>query len=145
MQKYLLPVVAAATVVGALSANAAQTSANFQARITIITACNVTAGNLDFGNVGVIAGGETATSTVGVNCSNGTPYTLSFAALSAVTSYSSTMVNGAEDVAYSAALSGSGATGNGALQTYTINGVLPAQTTPTPAIYIENRTVYLNY
>lgn len=145
MHKYLLPLVAAATVVGALSANAAQTSAGFQARITIVTACNVSATALDWGNVGVIAGGEAASATVGVNCSNGTPYTLSFAALSSVTAYSSTMVNGAEDVAYSAALSGAGGTGTGALQNYTISGSLPAQTTPTPAIYTDNQTVYLNY
>lgn len=145
MRKYVLLAVAVSFAVLASSSQAAQTSANFQARITIQTSCVVAVGNLDFGNVGVIVGGEAATSTVSVNCSNGTPYTLSFAASSAVTSYSSTMINGAEDVAYGAALSGAGGTGNGGLQTYTIDGVLPAQTTPTPAIYTDNQTVFLNY
>ena len=145
MRKYLLPLAAGALVAAAASANAAQTSANFQARITIQTACVVTASNLDFGNVGVINGGETASANVDVNCSNGTPYTLSFAAASSVTSFSSAMVNGTEDVAYSATLSGAGGTGSGAAQTYTIDGILPGQTTPTPAIYTDNQTVYVNY
>jgi spore coat protein U-like protein len=70
---------------------------------------------------------------------------MSFNNASSVLSYTGAMVNGAEDVAYSAALSGSGGTGNGAAQAYTIDGVLPAQTTPTPAIYTDNRTVYVNY
>lgn len=145
MRKYLFPLAAGALVAAAASSNAAQTSANFQARITIQTACVVSASNLDFGNVGVINGGETATANVDVNCSNGTPYTLSFNNSSAVTSYTGAMVNGAEDVAYSAALSSAGATGSGVAQTYTIDGVLPAQSTPTPGIYTDNRTVYVNY
>jgi spore coat protein U-like protein len=145
MRKYLLPLAAGAIVTAAASANAAQTSANFQARITIQTACVVSASNLDFGNVGVINGGETATANVDVNCSNGTPYTMSFDSLASVTSFNSTMVNGAEDVDYSAALSASGGTGTGSVQTYTIDGLLPAQSTPTPGIYTDNQTVYVNY
>ncbi len=145
MRKYLLPLAASAALLSASSAYAAQTSANFQARVTITTSCVVTAGNLDFGNVGVIAGGETASAAVSVNCSNGTPYTLSFAGVGTLLAYNGTMVNGLEDVAYSAALSGAGATGNGAAQPYTIDGLLPAQTTPTPAIYTDNQTVYVNY
>src|SRR5258708_35330699 len=95
MRKYLLPIAAAVAVAGASSAFAAQTSANFQARVTIQTSCVVTAGALDFGNVGVITGTETASSTVNINCSAGTPYTLSFNnATAGVTSYSSTMTNG---------------------------------------------------
>jgi spore coat protein U-like protein len=142
MRKYLLPVAAATLVVAATSSQAAQTSANFQARINILTSCIVTAGTLDFGNVGVIVGGETATSTVSVNCSAGTPYTLSFNIAAPVTAYSGTMVNGAEDVAYSAALSGAGGTGPGS---FTIDGVLPAQVTPPALLYTDNRILYLNY
>jgi len=142
MRKYLLPVAAVSFAVIASSSQAAQTSANFQARITIQTSCIVSAGNLDFGNVGVIVGGETATSAVSVNCSAGTPWTLSFDNTLSVTAYNGTMINGAEDVAYSAALSGSGGTGPASL---TIDGVLPAQVTPTAALYTDNRVLYLNY
>jgi hypothetical protein len=144
MRKYLLPIAAATFAVAATSAYAAQTSDNFQARITIVTSCIVTAADLDFGNVGVIVGGETASAAVNVNCSAGTPYSLSFSALPAplVTAYTGTMVNGAEDVAYSAALSGIGGIGPGS---FTIDGSLPAQVTPPAAIYTDNRVLYLNY
>lgn len=142
MRKTLISVAAAAVFIGVPAAHAAQTSANFQARVNIQTSCIVTASNLDFGNVGVIAGTETASSTVSVNCSAGTPYTLSFSSSSSVTAYTSTMVNGAEDVAYSAALSGAGGTGPGS---FTIGGTLPAQVTPPAALYTENRVLYLNY
>ncbi|MBC8036398.1 MAG: spore coat protein U domain-containing protein [Rhizobiales bacterium] len=143
MRKYLIPLAASAALLSASHAYAAQTSANFQARVNIQTACIVTASNLDFGNVGVIVGTETATSNVAVNCSAGTPFTMSFAAVGpAVTAYTSTMVNGAEDVAYSAALSGGGGTG---AVNFTISGTLPSQVTPPAALYTENRVLYVNY
>jgi spore coat protein U-like protein len=144
MRKYLLPVAAVSFAAIASSSYAAQTSDNFKARITIVTSCIITAADLDFGNVGVIVGGETATAAVNVNCSAGTPYSLSFSAVAAplVTAYTGTMVNGIEDVAYSAALSGIGGVGPG---TFTINGSLPAQVTPPAAIYTDNRVLYLNY
>ena len=55
MRNYLLPLSLAALAAAASSAFAAQTSANFQAKVTIITSCVVTAAPLDFGDVGVIA------------------------------------------------------------------------------------------
>ena len=145
MRKYLLPLAATAALLSASPVFAAQTSANFQAKVTIQTSCVVTAGALDFGNVGVINGTESTTSTVAVNCSAGTPYTLSFnQTTGGVTSYNSAMTNSTngEDVAYSASLSGTGGTGPGS---YTITGTLPAQTTPSPAQYTDNKVVYLNY
>ena len=148
MRKYLLPLAAAAAITGATSAFAVQTNDSFQARINIVTSCIVTAGDLDFGNVGVIVGGETATAAVNVNCSAGTPYSLSFSATLppapsvSVSAYTSTMVNGLEDVAYSASISGVSGIGPG---TFTITGVLPAQVTPPAALYADNKVVYLNY
>ncbi|MGH6853945.1 MAG: spore coat protein U domain-containing protein [Aestuariivirga sp.] len=142
MRKYLIPLAASAAFLSASPAFAAQTSANFQARVNIVTSCIVTASNLDFGSVGVIAGGEAAVSNVNVNCSAGTPFTMSFDPVLNVTAYTSTMVNGAEDVAYSAALSGAGGTGPTA---FTIDGVLPAQVTPPAALYTENRVLYVNF
>jgi spore coat protein U-like protein len=142
MRKCLLPVAVASLAVIASSSYAAQTSDNFQARITIVTSCIVTAADLDFGTVGVIVGGETAAAAVNINCSAGTPWTLSFDSALPVTAYNGTMVNGAEDVAYSAALSGVGGTGPAALS---INGLLPAQVTPPAALYTDNQVLYLNY
>jgi spore coat protein U-like protein len=142
MRKHLLPIAAGLVAVAATSSYAAQTSDNFQARITIVTSCIVTAADLDFGNVGVIVGGETASAPVNINCSAGTPWTLSFDPALSVTAYSSAMVNGAEDVAYSAALTGAGGSGPASLA---INGSLPGQVTPSAAIYTDNRVLYLNY
>jgi spore coat protein U-like protein len=142
MRKLLLPLSLAALAAASSSAFALQASDSFQSRITIQTSCVVTANDLDFGNVGVIAGGENASANVAVNCSAGTAYTLSFDSVNPVTSFNSSMVNGANSVAYSAAISGGGGTGPAS---YTITGVLPAQTTPVPGIYTDNKTVYVNY
>lgn len=121
---------------------AAQLAVDFQARVTIQTSCTVTASQLNFGSVGTIMGGETAASTVNVVCSAGTPYTISFSPLASVTNYNGSMINGAGSVAYSANLSAAGGIGPGI---HTIDGVLSLQATPAPAIYTDNRTVYLNY
>jgi spore coat protein U-like protein len=142
MRKYLLPLSFLSLIAASGSALALQASDGFQARITIQTSCIVTADDLDFGNVGVINGGETASANVDVNCSAGTPYTLSFDSLLSVTSYNDAMVNGASSVAYSAAISAGGGTGPAS---YTIDGVLPSQVTPAAGIYTDNQTVYVNY
>ncbi len=133
---------ALAALVFAQPALAAQLAVNFQARISIQTSCTVSANQLNFGAVGTIMGGETAVSTVNVVCSAGTPYTISFSPLASVTSYNGSMINGAGSVAYSANLSAAGGIGLG---THTIGGVLTPQATPAPAIYTDNRTVYLTY
>ncbi len=101
----------------------------------------ITVGDLDFGMVGTISS-HTATAPVQVNCSSGTPYQISFSGVSPITSYAGTMTNGANAIAYSAALSASGGTGPGML---TIMGLVPPQPTPGSGIYSDNRTVYLNY
>lgn len=99
---------------------AAQLAVDFQARVTIQTSCTVTASQLNFGSVG----------------------TISFSPLASVTNYNGSMINGAGSVAYSANLSAAGGIGPGI---HTIDGVLSLQATPAPAIYTDNRTVYLNY
>lgn len=142
MRKNIILLAAGAVLVSSTAALALQASDPFQARVTIQAACLVAAGDLDFGTVGPIVGTETASAAVNVNCSVGTPFTLSFASVGSSTSYSSTMVNGAEDVAYSAALSGSSGSGVAA---FTIGGTLPVQVTPTPGLYTENRTLYVNF
>jgi spore coat protein U-like protein len=142
MRKYVLPLSVLALAAASSGAYALQASDAFQSRITIQTSCVVTALDLNFGNVGVINGGETASANVNVNCSAGTAYTLSFDSLNPVTSFNSAMVNGASSVAYSASISGGGGTGPA---TYVISGVLPAQTTPAPGIYTDNQMVYVNY
>ena len=64
MRKYLLPIAACAAMLGSAAAFAAQTSDTFQTRIAIQTSCAITVGDVDFGNVGVINGTETASGAV---------------------------------------------------------------------------------
>lgn len=142
MRKILLPLSIAAFAAASSPAFAVTTSDNFQTRINILTSCAVVANDVDFGSVGVIAGGESASGTVAVNCSAGTAYTLSFDAGGTSFNYSGTMTNGVDTVAYNAALSGNGGVGPG---NFTINAVLPAQVTPAAGLYTDNRTVYVNY
>ena len=144
MRKYLLPAVVCAAVFASPVAFAAQTSDTFQTRITIQTSCAVTAADVDFGNVGVINGSETASGAVVVNCSAGTVWNASFAALSSVTTLASTMTNAnLEDVDYNATLTQSGGTGPA---NFSINATLPTQVTPTAGVtYTDNRVLYINY
>ncbi len=142
MRKNIILLAAGAVLASSTAAFALQASDPFQARVTIQAACLVAVGDLDFGTVGPIVGTETATAVGSVNCSVGTPFSLSFAAVGSTTSYSSTMVNGAEDVAYNATLPvASGVS----VVPITIVGTLPAQVTPTPGLYTENRTLYVNF
>ena len=124
------------------AAEAAQNSANFTVRINVQTSCSVSAGNLDFGAVGMIGGGETATASLRVNCSQGTPYTISFNSAASITAFNGQMSNGASHVGYSASLPAAGGTGPAI---HTIRAVLLPQTTPPAGVYTDSRTVYLNY
>lgn len=144
MRKYLLPVAACAAMFSASVAFAAQTSDTFQTRIAIQTSCAITAGDVDFGNVGVIGGTETASGTVDVNCSAGTPWSVSFDGLVSQTTLSSLMTNvNGEDVAYNASLTQTSGSGPAS---FAINANLPAQVTPTPGVtYTDNRVLYINY
>jgi len=141
-RRYLPPAVAAGLLACAAPALAVQTSDGFVSRIAIQTSCTVVASDLDFGAVGTINGGETAAATVTVQCSLGTPYGLSFSPFAPVTSYAGQMVNGPQQVLYSAVLSAAGGIGPGS---HTIMGLLAAQATPPAGIYTDNRTVYVNY
>jgi spore coat protein U-like protein len=123
-------------------AHAAQTSAGVNFHINIQTSCSVTAENIDFGNVGLITGGETASAAVRVVCSLGTPYQISFGAISSVTAFNGQMTNSSNHVNYSASLSAAGGTGPGV---HTITAILAAQPTPPDGLYTDSRTVYLNY
>jgi spore coat protein U-like protein len=123
------------------AAHALQATASYETRVVIGNSCSITVSDLDFGMVGTI-GTHTATASVQVNCSSGTPYQLSFSNVAPVTNYAGTMTSGANTIAYSAALSGSGGTGPGTLS---IMGLILPQPTPPDGIYSDNRTVYLNY
>ncbi len=146
MRKYLLPIVAVASIVGASSAFAATQSGTFNVQVTIVKACSVSATAVNFGNLSTIVGNETANSTVSVVCNVGTPYNLSFiSANNAAITASGSLLNGLNSipVAYAFAIGAAAGTGTA---TNTIAVSLPTATPfPTVGLYQETRTVYVNY
>ena len=151
MKKLLVLAVTAMPLFTAASF-AANSSGSFNAKITVVTGCTVTAGDLNFPNASVIAGTETASSTVTVKCTKTTPFALSLSnqtvIASATTTYSGTMASGttADTVAYSIGFTGTpSGTGTGANQIFTMNGSISVQNTPTPANYADARTIYVVY
>lgn len=118
-------------------ASAASGTASFNVSVQVLAACSISASNMNFGGITTGTTNITdATSSLTVNCPNGTPYTIG---LSNGANYSSTrrMAWGASHISYqlyvdnartsewttSSALTG---TGNGADQTFTVFGRIQA-------------------
>ncbi|MBB6428172.1 spore coat U domain-containing protein [Sphingopyxis sp. JAI128] len=139
------------------------TDDTFTVQITIEESCAIdtAATDMDFGTVGIL-NNDTATSTVNVTCSNGTPYDIGLdAGVGAGASVASRFMtgSGAETVEYAlyqdaahSTLWGEtiGAdtqtgTGNGAPQPYTVYGQLATQTTPTADTYTDTITLTVTY
>ncbi|WP_322965465.1 Csu type fimbrial protein [Sphingomonas fuzhouensis] len=142
---------------------AAQQSTQFQVSMTIQAECRLTsASDLAFGNTGVIQAAITSTSTIGVQCTNTTPYNIGLNA----------GAGAGATVAARRMTSGSGATvvyelfrdparaqiwgntagtdtlagiGNGAVQTLTVYGRVPAQATPAAGSYTDTVQVTVTY
>jgi spore coat protein U-like protein len=148
------------TLVG--SANATTTTSTFTATVTLQASCQVLSGNtLGFGTQGTLTSNTDASANFTVQCTNTTPYNVG---LNAGTTAGGTvttrlMTSGSDTVAYKL-FSDSGrttnwgntvgtdtvtGTGNGAQQTLTIYGRVPAQTTPAPATYNDTVTVTVTY
>jgi spore coat protein U-like protein len=141
---------------------AATVTTTFTTQITIAAACIInSASNMNFGAAGVIAANIDQTSTIQVQCTNTTPYSVS---LDAGTGTGATvaarkMTNGANTVTYSLYQDAGRATvwgntigtntvpgtGNGASQAYTVFGRVPPQATPAPALYTDTITVTVTY
>ncbi|HJW42555.1 MAG TPA: spore coat U domain-containing protein [Rhizomicrobium sp.] len=143
-------------------ADATTTTSTFSATITIQASCQVVSGNtLAFGTHGVLVANTDTTATFTVQCSNTTPYNVGLDAGTTAGGTTTTrlMNNSGTTVSYKM-YSDSGhttnwgnvvgtdtvaGTGNGAQQTLTIYGRVPAQTTPAPATYSDTVTVTVTY
>ncbi len=140
MKKTLsLAALSAAMMSAPLASQAATDTTTFDVLLTLIGSCTVSqADNLDFGTrteVEVNTGGITATSTVGITCSNNTAYTVGLSGTIGARNMTST--NGSSvayqlfqpdgSTAWDNASTVAG-TGNSAQQDYTVNGTIPAQT-----------------
>ena len=145
------------------TANAATASSSFQVNLTIQGECKVqSASNVNFGSQGVIDANIDTTNAIGVQCTNSTPYTvaLSAGAGSGATVAARKMTSAANDtVSYALYRDASrtqlwgvtqnvdtaAGTGNGAVQTYTAYGRVPAQSTPAMGAYSDLVSVTITY
>ena len=77
-------------------------STSFAVTATVPTTCTVSAGNLNFGTVGILASNVNASSTITANCTNGGPYNIGLNAGTApgATVTTRQMTNGAATVGY---------------------------------------------
>lgn len=150
----------AAAPVPALAATA---TGSFNVQIVIAAECLITStALLDFGTDGVLNANVDATTTIGVQCTNTTPYTIG---LDAGTGTGATIAarlmtgSGAPTVTYSLYRDAArtqvwgttvgtntvAGTGNGSTQNHTVYGRVPAQSTPAPDTYNDMITVTVTY
>jgi len=153
---------AACLLLSASGSFATTTTSTFTVQITLAATCVINStSTLDFGSQGVLTANVDQTSTIQVQCTNTTPYNVG---LDAGTGTGATvavrkLTSGGATVNYTI-YSDSGrttvwgntvatdtvaATGNGAAQSYTVYGRVPAQTTPAPGTYTDTVTVTVTY
>jgi spore coat protein U-like protein len=144
------------------SANAGTATSTFGVTMLITAQCliNSTA-TLDLGSSGVINANHDANTPLHIQCTNTTPYTIGLdkGTTTGGTIAQRLLVSGAgatvnynifQSAAYATVWSDTGgglvsSTGNGADQTFTIFGRVPAQTTPAPGTYTDTVTVTVTY
>jgi spore coat protein U-like protein len=137
------------------------TSTSTSASATVVTNCNISATNLNFGTVGLLTANVDTTTTVAVQCTNATPYNVGLNAGTGTgaTVASRKMTSGTKTVTYSL-YSNSGrttvwgntvgtdtvtGTGSGSNQSLTVYGRVPVQTTPAPATYTDTIVATVTY
>ncbi|MDH7787045.1 spore coat protein U-like protein [Ochrobactrum sp. 19YEA23] len=162
-RKYAFPALVASFFLSSTCVMAQTATTQFNVQITITAACVFnSATNLDFGSNGVLAANVDATSTITVQCTNLTPYTIG---LSAGNGTGATVTNrlmtgpASATVGYSlyttaarTAVWGNtvgtntvAGTGNGNAQAYTVYGRVPGQTTPAVGVYTDTITATISY
>lgn len=149
------------------SALAAAATTTFTVSATVLKTCQVSATNLNFGNYTPGGGAATSASTVGVTCTNMTPYTvyLSVGTTTGASFAQRLMANGSNTLQYNLYTSNAyttvwgdttGGTGDEAgtgaglatTQNYTVYGQLPdsaTNQTAAPLAYTDTITVTVNY
>jgi spore coat protein U-like protein len=158
---------ALAFIAAALAASAAgatqQVTTSFQVQITIQDACAITtAGTLDFGSHGVLTSTVDASSTLTVQCTATTPYSIGLSAgggSGATVAARKMTGSGGGTVGYSLYRDSArslvwgetigtdtfAGVGTGAAQSETVFGRVPAQSTPAPDTYLDSITVTVTY
>ena len=138
------------------------TTSTFTAQVAITATCTInSASTLNFGTQGVLTANVDQTSTIQVQCTDTTPYNIGLDAGTGAGATVATrkMTSGGATVDYTlysdagrttvwgntVATDTVAATGNGAAQSYTVYGRVPAQTTPAPGAYTDTVTVTVTY
>lgn len=142
------------------AAEAGTATGSFNVSITIEDECKVqSAPDLDFGTEGVLDAAVTATTTLGVQCTDDTAYsvTLGAGAGAGATTTTRYMTSGGATVSYTlyrdagrTQIWGTGAdaltgTGNGSVQSLTVYGRAPAQATAAAGTYSDQIQITVTY
>ncbi len=152
MRKYLLPLSGIVMLATANGAFAASATSNFNVKVTVNTACTVSATDLNFGSfTGSIPAGTTGSSTATVACNKGTSYALSFATgagpAAATGTATANMANGANPtIPANLTVSTTAQTATGGNDNTTINGtIVAAVTNPAVGTYTIAQAIYVLY
>lgn len=159
---YSLPLLLAGSVLFSQNSYAQVKTANFQVKIEITSSCEIkSATDMDFGSKGVLASNADATSTIVIQCTDTTPYTLGLNAGrgTGATVAKRLMSNGGATVGYSLYQTATrdtvwgdtvgtdtqSQTGNGNEQSFTVYGRVPPQKTPKAGAYTDTVTATIRY
>jgi spore coat protein U-like protein len=143
-------------------ARAATATGSFQVTLTVQGSCSVqSATTLAFGTQTAIPSNIDATSAIGVQCSNSTPYTISLSpgAGTGATVTSRLLTAGATTVPYAlyrdsnrtmnwgqtTSVDTQGGTGNGSVQTYTVYGRVAPVSNPVAGSYVDTVAITVTY
>jgi spore coat protein U-like protein len=143
-------------------AYAATATSTFTVDVTIQAQCLInSASNMSFGTRGVLSANVDQTSTIVVQCTDTTTYDIGLDAGTGAGASVATrkLTGGGATIDYrlysnagrttvwgnTVATDTVAATGNGAAQSYTVYGRIPAQTTPAPAAYSDTITITVTY
>ena len=136
-------------------------STSSSATAAVVSSCNVSATNINFGSIGLLTGNTDATGTLTIQCNSTLPYTVSLdGGLSGATNptqrkmaLSSTNIiyglysDSARSLPWGATVGTNTAsgTGSGASQNLTVYGRIAPQTTPNPGTYTDTIVVTVSY
>ena len=132
----------------------------FNVSATVAKQCSVSATALNFGTVALLSGNTPGTSTLSVQCANGSAYNVGLDSGQNSASISSRkMLMGTNAVSYQLYSNSArtvtwgntvgtntvGGTGTGSTQNFTVYGSVPPQTTPPAGVYQDTITITVTY
>ncbi|MBW9064457.1 spore coat U domain-containing protein [Rhizobium herbae] len=135
-------------------------TANALASATVAASCMISASDLNFGTVGLLASEVTGSTSLAVTCTNGTAYTIGLNnGLTGTGPTQRKMTNGTASVTYGLYRDASetlpfgntsgtntySGSGSGVSQAVTVYGRVPAQTSPIPGTYSDTIVATVTY